>query len=143
MVGYQESDMAVAWNVPRHVGRHADEGYRTPMIEDRKSSVSIERGGACSFLFQSAQEADPSVLGALNGSGIRLILSTNTQYGKGEIPDSITGIYHGVSPKVEGEASEELGWKQRIRHFTWAYFTLTMATGGIANVLYNSKRSGV
>ncbi|OXV11846.1 hypothetical protein Egran_00393 [Elaphomyces granulatus] len=28
-----------------------------------------------------------------------------------------------------------LPWKQRIRHFTWAYFTLTMATGGIANVI--------
>jgi hypothetical protein len=143
MVGYQESDMAVAWNVPRRLGRHADEGHRTPMIEDRKSSVSIDRGGACSFLFQSAQEAHPSVLGALNGSDLRLILSKNTQNGKGEIPDSITEIGHGVSPKVEGEASEELSWKQRIRHFTWAYFTLTMATGGIANVLYNSKRSSV
>jgi hypothetical protein len=95
--------MAVAWNVPRHLGRHADEGYRTPMIEDRKPSVSIGRGGACSFVFQSAQEAHPSVLGAR-----RLILSKNTQDGKGEIPDSITGIDHGVSPKVEGEAAEEL-----------------------------------
>jgi hypothetical protein len=32
--------------------------------------------------------------------------------------------------------SGELSWKKRIRHITWAYFTLTMATGGLANVLY-------
>lgn len=32
-----------------------------------------------------------------------------------------------------------LGFKDRIRHFTWTWFTMTMATGGIANVLYTSK----
>ena len=31
---------------------------------------------------------------------------------------------------------EKLAWKHRIRHFTWTFFTVTMATGGIANVLY-------
>ncbi|KAF1959870.1 C4-dicarboxylate transporter/malic acid transport protein, partial [Byssothecium circinans] len=30
-----------------------------------------------------------------------------------------------------------LGWRERIRHFTWTWFTMTMATGGIANVLYS------
>lgn len=29
-----------------------------------------------------------------------------------------------------------LAIKERIRHFTWTWFTMTMATGGIANVLY-------
>ena len=31
---------------------------------------------------------------------------------------------------------EKLHWRERIRHFTWTFFTMTMATGGIANVLY-------
>ena len=31
---------------------------------------------------------------------------------------------------------EKLEWRERIRHFTWTFFTMTMATGGIANVLY-------
>ena len=32
---------------------------------------------------------------------------------------------------------KSLPWKMRIKHVTWAWFTLTMATGGIANVLSN------
>ncbi|KAJ5598899.1 hypothetical protein N7510_011849, partial [Penicillium lagena] len=33
--------------------------------------------------------------------------------------------------------SSELSWKSRNRHFTWAYFALTMATGGFANIFYS------
>jgi hypothetical protein len=29
--------------------------------------------------------------------------------------------------------------KERIRHFTWTWFTMTMATGGIANVLHTGR----
>jgi hypothetical protein len=35
-------------------------------------------------------------------------------------------------------ATEKLAIRERIRHFTWTWFTMTMATGGIANVLYVS-----
>lgn len=31
---------------------------------------------------------------------------------------------------------EKLEWKERIRHFTWGFFSSTMATGGIASILY-------
>lgn len=49
---------------------------------------------------------------------------------------------------VEGEKEKEevgvggkkaLGFRERIRHFTWTWFCMTMATGGIANVLYTRK----
>ena len=32
-----------------------------------------------------------------------------------------------------------LGWKERLRYFTWTWFTLSMATGGIAAVIYNGS----
>lgn len=35
--------------------------------------------------------------------------------------------------------ARNLVWKERIRHYTWTFFTMTMATGGIANVLYAGK----
>lgn len=34
-----------------------------------------------------------------------------------------------------------LSWRKRIKHFTWAHFTLNMATGGLANVLYNGRNA--
>lgn len=41
-----------------------------------------------------------------------------------------------VAQTVPDRRHARLPWRERIRHFTWTWFCLTMATGGIANVLY-------
>lgn len=53
-----------------------------------------------------------------------------------------SGFGAGEEKEVEQRSgSGQLTWKQRIRHFTWTWFTMTMATGGIANVLYTGNCS--
>ena len=39
------------------------------------------------------------------------------------------------------EAERTLPWRERIKHFTWTWFTMTMATGQMANVLYSGTFS--
>lgn len=47
-------------------------------------------------------------------------------------------VKDGVCRENWDDASEKkkLSWRERVRHFTWTWFCMTMATGGIANVLY-------
>jgi hypothetical protein len=47
----------------------------------------------------------------------------------------------GVLDGAEKESDERrrLSWRERVRHFTWTWFCMTMATGGIANVLYTGS----
>ncbi|KAJ9194351.1 hypothetical protein DTO164E3_5329 [Paecilomyces variotii] len=119
--------------VPRHWRSPGEDGYRTPTIEDAERAVSI---GSAEYPFSmNAREAHTSALGAINdtGSTFRPVTSNSE---KRSVSDNIPGVDHAIPPRVPSERSGKLSWRQRIRHFTWAYFTLTMATGGIANVLY-------
>lgn len=40
---------------------------------------------------------------------------------------------------VETDTSALKRFRKRVRHFTWAWFTMVMATGGIANVLFHGR----
>lgn len=115
---------------PRHMPKPGDDGYRTPTIEDAENLFAVQRNK--NSLIPSAgvwaRQAHSSALEALHSNSCR----------KPE-GDAVADV-NGVHPHNDSDYSAvSLSWKQRIRHFTWAFFTLTMATGGIANVLHASK----
>ncbi|KAF2712676.1 hypothetical protein K504DRAFT_372809 [Pleomassaria siparia CBS 279.74] len=87
-------------------------------------SPSNERSNPFEGLDQRLNKtADPA-----NGSG-------NLEKEKENGVDGIDGD-NGVGTNSEETAKDNLSFRERIRHFTWTWFTMTMATGGIANVLY-------
>ncbi|KAJ5806982.1 hypothetical protein N7474_010574 [Penicillium riverlandense] len=117
----------------RHKRNPGDDGYRTPTIEDAERA-----------LYLVDPEDSP-------GSRVRDVHTTALEAALLNVPSRPTDgtnrlckELHG-GPAYDGEtlsrrrtdaSATSLSWKKRIRHVTWAYFTLTMATGGLANVLY-------
>ena len=78
-----------------------------------------------------------------NGNG-NIYTNGNTGHGRfavSDYPDA--GGDHGINgvdqqPDTEETAVAKVSIRDRIGCVTWTWFTLTMATGGIANVLYSS-----
>lgn len=98
--------------IPRHMLHPGQDGYRTPTIEDYQST---------------GRPGDHEYPSLLSSAIYRSHLASQNSSIREKI-DKLEG-------KVE-EKLEQLAWKQRIKHFTWTFFTITMATGGIANVIY-------
>lgn len=88
--------------------------YRTPTIED--------------YFLHARQSKDAHHRGRRphNSSNIQLPLSA--LLGAQEVNPS--------NDTTKTPLPGTLGWRDRLRHFTWTFFSMTMATGGIANVLF-------
>jgi hypothetical protein len=132
--------------VPRHLRRPGDDGYRTPTIEDtqchlEQSQYFCDDGIQLHRISSSVAEAHATTLETPNELSQRQTWSRSAN-GERSL-SNYPAVGRTIPPEVEKEEQEEdyqrLSFKQRIRHMTWAFFTLTMATGGIANVLYNSQ----
>jgi hypothetical protein len=87
----------------------SEDGWRTPMIEDLEHRAN--RQGGAGFPFADR-------IGSLE--------TTKEEDGKADEEGGLPG-----------ESPKKLSWPQRMKHVTWAWFTITMATGGIANVLHS------
>jgi len=116
--------------VPRHMRSPGDDGYRTPTIEDAERTLSElasdSPGSGARDVHTSALES------VLQRASSRLTDATaNKEYN----PCGDRDGYSSTRRSTDTLPSR-LSWRKRIRHVTWAYFTLTMATGGLANVLY-------
>lgn len=121
--------------IPRHLRNPGDDGYRTPTIEDAERALSIH-GADGDLLYPSMRirQVHTSALESLHDPAFRAAVDTEKR--------RLDGAGDGTGlPRRPSESStiHDLTWKQRIRHVTWAFFTLTMATGGIANALHAGK----
>lgn len=118
---------------PRHLRSRGEEGFRTPTFEDAEHDLSTGSNGNLLSppTAQALRDAHTSALESLQGSTPRVINGTVARK-DGKINDTESTDH----AETDSSSIVNLSWRERIRHFTWAYFTLTMATGGIANALY-------
>ncbi|RJE27417.1 Malic acid [Aspergillus sclerotialis] len=135
--------MTTALQLPRHMRRPGDDGYRTPTIEDAEQELSIDNEGNTIFppAERKVRDVHTSALEALHNPAYRTSQGTsaaNNAVVIGQEEDAESGVVRSHI-KCQEPRPVHLSWKKRIRHFTWAFFTLTMATGGIANVLYTNS----
>lgn len=113
-----ELPMHRGMSIPPHMKAPGQDGYRTPTVEDYELHIR-----------NTSQ--DPR----------HISLNDGNKAGHDSQPR------HELAPRSPFSTSfislvpilEKLEWKERLRHFTWSWFTLTMSTGGIANVLYNGN----
>ena len=103
--------------VPNHMIQPGQDGYRTPTGEDYDYANRQSNN-------EKVKERQSN-----NNSRTRLPIALSDVSGHQSATNS--------SASLGERLLERLHWRERIRHFTWTFFTMTMATGGIANVLYN------
>lgn len=115
--------MSVTSGPPSQTRVSSENEYRTPMTEkDAEGDIGLHARNASG---KNQNEAHSSWLETPHGPLCRA---------PGGISES-EGSESAVFEPSRGGRS----WRKRIRHFTWAHFTLNMATGGLANVLYNGR----
>lgn len=125
--------------LPRHMKIPGEDGYRTPTVEDAEYDLSTDDNGNPAWppAGLTLRHAHTSALDSLGGHSVRKSFGLGRMASKGKNNSSSKPNTAGSVDDTETDSSSlDLSWKERIRHFTWAYFTLTMATGGIANALY-------
>ena len=105
--------------IPSHMRSPGQDGYRTPIIED----------------FEMRNGCPTTPIGAPTPSGVATPSSLHHRqpHGRHQLDLSSSSLAHSILDKLH--------WRERIRHYTWTYFTMTMATGGIANVLHTGMLS--
>ncbi|KAL8797897.1 MAG: hypothetical protein Q9182_007139 [Xanthomendoza sp. 2 TL-2023] len=105
--------------IPTNMSCPGEDGYRTPTVHDyeREKDEAVRDGySAMDAQQQRSKVAAPTIPPSAGLFSRHLPLASLGR----------------IDLKLE-----RLHWRERIRHFTWTFFTMNMATGGIANVLYS------
>jgi hypothetical protein len=124
-----------------------EDGWRTPTIEDAHHPRNLElhlQLSRCSEKSESTRSQQPVVPVNPDGLSYRRPDSANT------VSTALQSSIHyprgpcgsdAREPQIEVDDEPppnemNLSIKQRLKHVSWAWFTLVMATGGIASVLH-------
>lgn len=103
----------------RHLRQPSEDGYRTPVIEDPEHPAHRRH--------QHVQPASGSSKERFNGLGHEPLHTSSSSQEHARRCEK----HHERDRCYLPEGfPKNLNWRQRIKHVTWAYFTLTMATGG-------------
>ncbi|KAF7509234.1 hypothetical protein GJ744_008294 [Endocarpon pusillum] len=113
--------------LPRHLRQPGEDGYRTPVIEDPEHPAHHRHRNVRSARSSSSQ--------ALNSPGNGLLEMSSLSPGQTPHSEKNQPSHEGDRCYLPEGFPKNLSWSQRLKHTTWAYFTVTMATGGIANVV--------
>ena len=110
-------------HIPEHMVSPGQDGYRTPTIEDyeRRTGGPATPNGA----------QTPNGAATPDGYSTPNCVHNRIPHARHQLNENLssTSLAHSIL--------EKLHWRERIRHYTWTFFTMTMATGGIANVLHS------
>ena len=123
--------------VPRHLRNPGEDGYRTPTIEDAERALSDRPVSVYEGRNLDLYPSTSARIRQVHTSALESLRDANLRTAQGDEKDQLDGPCQDARSSLHSVPI--LSWKQRIRHITWAFFTLTMATGGIANVLYDGK----
>lgn len=111
-----------------------DEGYRTPTIEDYERHRMNGNGNS---------NGKEHGLGILSDHIIHHRPPYTPTPSNGPHKENVVGYRHSANTSL-GSLGErlldKLHWRERVRHYTWTFFTITMATGGVANVLFEGMQ---
>ncbi|KAI9797282.1 MAG: hypothetical protein M1833_005578 [Piccolia ochrophora] len=105
--------------IPRHLLPPEDDGYRTPTIEDLENDHAHRRAQVA-----SVRDDESNIPPQLRS---QLLADEAPRAPRRDDSSDVT----------DGKMKLNLNWKQRIKHFTWTFYLLTMATGGVANVIHS------
>ena len=147
--------------IPEHMVSPGSDGYRTPTVEDYEMHFQqTPQPSTTSPLptpepeleldSEPSSKTDPEK-GPRDGANGDAIGGVRARRPSVRFPHlgerdehrrNVLAKHHNIlSPislaALSDKLNDKLEWRQRLRHFTWNFFSLTMATGGIANVLYN------
>jgi hypothetical protein len=107
-----------------------DESEPSPSFPPSPGIVPVDNPGQPSTLWQRRRTTNVAAMAGLEVPSMPLPPALRVMSHENDSCDSCG------KPFVVDKHIHRLAMRERIRHFTWTWFTMTMATGGIANVLY-------